>query len=313
MRITPITYELCCLYQSKLSDYIYQSVRNSHYMDSFAQKDAESKCAELKEYLKDNKAVCYGAFDEEQLIGFIWAYEFPFRDDKKRLYISIIHVDVEYRGQHIGSQLIEKVQEYAERNNYNALFLHTEAHNTNAQCFYKSIGFKLERLQLAKKIETSTNSWGGVKLLEAGFLKEHIDEFCNLFLQNLKAHTLVASFDYQYAYMKMEALCDYLSEGKAFCFYIGENNHISGFIWGYKYPYKGNDRMLIAAIQVSEDCRGKGYGMQLIESLQDIALRNNLHCVYTHTDAINKRAQNFYHNLGFVDEEYQFVFFKKIG
>lgn len=312
MRIIPLTYELCNIYQSKLSDYIYQSVRNSHYVDSFAQKDAESKCLELKEYLRNNKAVCYGAINDEDLVGFIWAYEFPFRDDKKRLYISIIHVDAGYRGHHIGSQLIKEVQEYAERNNYNALFLHTEAHNTNAQGFYKSIGFELERLQLVKKVEASQNKWG-VKRLDAFFLKEHIDKFSELFLQNLKAHTFVESFDYQYAYMKMDALCNYLSEGKAYCFYIEENNQIYGFIWGYKYPYKGKDRMLIAAIQISEDCRSKGYGMQLIESLQDIARKNNLHYVYTHTDAINKRAQKFYHNLGFVDEEYQFVLFKKIG
>ena len=158
MVINPITVELCDRYKDTLADYIFQSVRNSHYMDSFSEKDAESKCTELREYVRENRAVCYGAFEKEALLGFVWAYEYPFRDDKKRLYISIIHVDEHHRGLHIGSQLLEKVYEYAGANGYSSIFLHTEAHNTNAQGFYRSMGFELERLQYAKSVNTPVRS-----------------------------------------------------------------------------------------------------------------------------------------------------------
>lgn len=152
MEIRRINYDICKMNKEKISNIIYKSVKNSLYTDSFTVESAVHKCEELEEYLKDDRAISYGAFDGTDLIGFVWAYNYPFRDDKNRLYVSIVYVDELYRGKSIGSKLLECVEEYARGNNYSSLFLHTEGHNFAAQGFYKSLGFSIERLQLEKKI-----------------------------------------------------------------------------------------------------------------------------------------------------------------
>ncbi len=153
MEIRKIDSVLCHEYRETISRYIYKSVVNSRFMDSYTEEDARAKCGELEHYLEQDKAVVYGAFDGDQMAGFIWAYDYPFREDRNRLYISIIYLDPSFRGQHIGQQLIAAVRTYAADNGYRALFLHTEGHNTGAQAFYAAMGFAVERLQLVEEID----------------------------------------------------------------------------------------------------------------------------------------------------------------
>lgn len=158
MEIVQINSELCEKYERKIKTIIFESVHNSHYMDSFTMECAEKKYCELKEYLRANQAIVYGIITNDGLSGFIWGYEFPFRDDKKRIYISVIYIDKDYRGNHLGAKLLEKVHEYAKEHEYSAIFLHTEAHNLNAQCFYRMMGFKLERIQLVKNLDETDSA-----------------------------------------------------------------------------------------------------------------------------------------------------------
>ena len=72
--IQKLTPEKCGAYKDALTQYIYESVRSSAYMDSHQMENAAAKCAELRAYLSEGKAVSYGAFDGQALVGFVWAY-----------------------------------------------------------------------------------------------------------------------------------------------------------------------------------------------------------------------------------------------
>lgn len=108
----------------------------------------------------------------------------------------------------------------------------------------------------------------GVKKLTAKTLSENVEIFSELFLQNLQAHVLTKSFSHTYVKRKMLELGNYLKDERANCYYVNKNSKIVGFIWGYRYYYNNDNRMLIAAIQVADDFRRYGIGKKLIDALE---------------------------------------------
>lgn len=313
MRVDQISVELCSLFQEKIIDLLYKSFKEDVDLESSDLEIANSSFNRLYIHLREKSSVCYGAFENDKLIGLIWACKQPFRDEKNRLYIELLFVEEEYRGRHIGRELVEVVFEYAKVHRYNALYFNVDADNVNAIRFFKSFGFELERIQLVKTVDASPIVCKDVYSLDADCLKQNIDAFSALFLQNIKAHLFTSSFDYQYAYSKMTDLCDYLMKDKAYCYYIKDNKSIIGFIWGYPSSYKEIDRILIAAVQVFDGYRSKGYGKILMDAMQTIAYKKGIRYIYTHTDGVNHRAQDYYHKLGFIDEEYQFATIRMHG
>lgn len=131
--------------------FIYESNKKAAYMESYNKAHAKEKYEELLSYVDDFKAVVYGAVKDAKLVGFLWAYKYPFRDDKDRLYVSILHVEQEYRSKKIGSSLLAEIEQYAKKENYSSVFLHTEAFNQGAIRFYERCGYDVERLQLVKR------------------------------------------------------------------------------------------------------------------------------------------------------------------
>ena len=149
MEIVELNPELCEQYAPEISEYIYQSFAESQYNASFTLERAKEKCAELRDYLAQGRACAFGAIDGT-LIGFIWSYRYPFRDDENRVYVSILHVDKRYRNRHIGERLLCAVERKAAESGCHTLFLHTEARNSGAIRFYERMGYQMERLQMVK-------------------------------------------------------------------------------------------------------------------------------------------------------------------
>jgi len=134
-----------------LTEMYYQNAVRCSSVFSFSYGDAEKKIYEMIEYIAANKAICYGLFDGNLLVGYIWAYYNRFRDEN-RVYISEIRVIEEYRGKGYGEKLINCVEKEAKGLNVNAMYIHAEAMNEGAIRLYKRIGFEPERIQLRKEI-----------------------------------------------------------------------------------------------------------------------------------------------------------------
>lgn len=163
--IQKLTPEKCDAYKDALTQYIYESVRSSDYMDSYQMENAADKCAELRAYLGAGKAVSYGAFDGQALVGFVWAYAYPYREDGKRVYVSVLHVAEAYRNHSLGKVLLEQIEREAQDIGCPTVFLHTEGRNEAAQRFYQRMGYRLERVQLVKtaaeKLSIISDAGGG--------------------------------------------------------------------------------------------------------------------------------------------------------
>lgn len=165
------------LFRDTITRFIYESSANVAYRNSICITDAEQKYTELINYINEDKAIVYGAIEDNALIGFVWAYEYPFREDKSRVYVSILHVDDQHRGQRVGNHLLSSVEKEASKNGYGSVFLHAEAFNDGAIRFYNRMGYETERIQLVKKQLIKNNiSANGMSENGGGTTSEHPDD-----------------------------------------------------------------------------------------------------------------------------------------
>ena len=143
--------ELCLKYKERLMMFYYSNVKSCAFMDSFTYKDAEQKINGLIEHVSNDSAMVYGVFDTDKLVGFVWAYEHPFREEI-RVYVNEIHVEEAYRNRGIGKQLLSAVESLARERGYGALYIHAEGDNDGAIRLYQNEGYAIERVQLRKAL-----------------------------------------------------------------------------------------------------------------------------------------------------------------
>lgn len=308
-KIKKLTIEDAQTFKKDIIHFIYDSVKNSAHEDSYSMSDAECKYAEMVEYMKVDKALVCGATIGNSLCGFIWGYEFPFRDDKQRLYVSILHVEEKFRNQNLGMLLLEYIEKQAKVLGYHAVFLHTEAFNKGAIRFYERMGYELERVQLVKrtfvKTKNADNAKGGRLLTDRDILKNK-EILIYLFMLNTKAHILTECFDSRWVEKKIMDLPKYISEGKAVVLGCFDREDLVGFMWVFPYTYKKEPRWMLNAITVLPQYRKKGVAGKMFMQMERL-LASTEKILYTYVDVANEAAWRFYIAQGMEEEEFQMV------
>ena len=148
MKIIRLTPECCTEYKNDIARFIHLSMNRGCKMEWFSMNEATKKADELKRYIEENKAYAYLAMDEKAE-GFVWAYPYG---DASSIYLSIIYVNETSRGKSVGKQLISELENSAKADSFERIWLHTDADNMSSRNFYAHIGFREERIQLAKDI-----------------------------------------------------------------------------------------------------------------------------------------------------------------
>lgn len=143
--------EQCMRHKNRLAEFYYSNIRSCSYLDGFSYGDAELKIDSMIEHVTDGSAMVFGMFDSTNLIGYVWAYEHPFREEV-RVYVSEIHVDETYRNRGVGKQLLQAVERMAKGRGIGALYIHAEGDNEGAIRLYGKEGFVVERVQLRKAL-----------------------------------------------------------------------------------------------------------------------------------------------------------------
>ena len=143
--------ELCLRYKNRLAEFYYSNMKLCSCMNGFSFKDAELKIDGMTEHVANGTAFVFGVFDEDTLVGFIWAYEHPFRKEV-RVYVNEIHVTESYRNRGIGKRLLSAVEGLARQQGYGALYIHAEGDNEKAIRLYQNEGYVVERVQLRKEL-----------------------------------------------------------------------------------------------------------------------------------------------------------------
>ena len=102
-------------------------------------------------YIQDGTARIVGAFDEKNLLGFIWAYQRN-ANNEKRYHINYFIVNSKKRNQGIGKNLIQEVYKIAKNDGIRKLELIVNTKNVNAVKFYNGQNFEVEKMIMCKKI-----------------------------------------------------------------------------------------------------------------------------------------------------------------
>lgn len=129
-------------------NFTYNKTRYQELLEIHKQCDQDfnpplSSRVDINSYCKKifQHAQIIGAYDQNHLIGIICMYT----NDKKEMlaYITSICVDINYRGQKIGYQLMKCAIILAKESNMNKLSLEVGKNNQVAISFYKNLGFTI--------------------------------------------------------------------------------------------------------------------------------------------------------------------------
>ena len=148
-----LTQELIEEYFDEICSFYYANVITCSCEFTYSMEAASQKIAGMKDFVAIDKAICYGAFDGEKIVGYFWAYVHQFRQEM-RLYLNEIHILAEYRSQGIGHQFIEIFQKEARMLGVPAVYLHAEGSNKRGIEFYLREEFEIERIQFRKEIRS---------------------------------------------------------------------------------------------------------------------------------------------------------------
>ncbi|OCA84602.1 GNAT family N-acetyltransferase [Bacillus sp. FJAT-27986] len=114
-------------------------------------KDAINTFNDMLRFKKDDSAVLIGAFENEKIIGFLWAYTREILSDR-RMHIGHIVVNSEVRSGGIGSRLLKYLEEYSIGVNIKRIDLMTTFENEKTLKFYEANGYSIIRVQLEKEL-----------------------------------------------------------------------------------------------------------------------------------------------------------------
>lgn len=112
----------------------------------------KQKANELLDYLQNGTAIFFGAMENSDLAGFLWAYPRIFFEEK-RIYINSLIVSEKYRGRGIGGQLADEFEKYALKHGFRIIDVATASFKTDAIRFYEKRGYVSERIQFRKVLK----------------------------------------------------------------------------------------------------------------------------------------------------------------
>lgn len=291
-------------YKKEVICLFFESNKIASQMDDCNLDSAKEKVNQLSLYLTNNKALVFGCFEEEKLIGVIGGYSHLFRDDKKRLYVSIIYVDEKYRNHHISNKLLTAIEKEAKKQGYSSVFLHVEENDKRLR-LCEQMGYVKERIQLVKKINNANAAnIGGIRFTQKSIIK-YKEALAELLYINTKAHFDCQSYTMKDANTQIDGLIQYIIDDKAIALGYIEDEELQGFIWTFPYSYKSEMRYMLNAISVFPKNRGQGIAKKLLCQAEAEIVKKGIKKIYTWVDCINNSAYCLYISTGMNIEAYQ--------
>ena len=151
VRFEELNAETVQQYRNEIAQFYYGNMQTCSCLEHYTFDQAFEKIGDLIAHLTTNTCIAYGAFEGKEIIGYIWAYQHPFREEL-RMYVNECSVKDGYRSRGIGKTLITLIEKRAKDLGLPALYLHAEADSSDAVRFYRSNGYREERIQFRKKI-----------------------------------------------------------------------------------------------------------------------------------------------------------------
>lgn len=131
---------------------LMEVVLSDNITQNYPPNQAEVYVEKIGGYIEDGSAIVSGAFDNDKLIGFSWAYELSIFGER-RVHIDMIGVNQEYRKQGVARNMVDIQIEETKKRNINILEAMTTKANLNSYNWFYSMGFKDERIKVRRDLE----------------------------------------------------------------------------------------------------------------------------------------------------------------
>ena len=102
----------------------------------------------MQKFIEDGSAILIGAFEDNKIIGFIWAYEIK----EETYHVNYYAVNVNNRKLGIGQKLLDELYKIAKQNGIKKVELLVEAHNEIAIKKYKNNEFEEKYIKMEKNL-----------------------------------------------------------------------------------------------------------------------------------------------------------------
>ncbi len=100
----------------------------------------------MKVFLSDNSAIIYGGFDNDAMIGFIWAYEI----NSMVYHINYFYISKAYRKRGIGTELLKQIEKECKARHGKEIELWVKNDNYSAIEFYQKNNFAESSIKMKK-------------------------------------------------------------------------------------------------------------------------------------------------------------------
>lgn len=139
-------------YYDKIVNMQLENVKKFHYPDKqISATYIKTKINELRKHLENDNTYFIGVVRNDKLLGFLWAYESLFIEDK-RIQINSMYIIKEARRLGLGKILMDKIEAIANDKKCNSIATHYATINENAGDFYIAQGFNATRTEVVKRL-----------------------------------------------------------------------------------------------------------------------------------------------------------------
>lgn len=122
----------------------------------FAEDEKKEKISKMyyenmHEFCKDGSAILLGAFCENVLVGFHWAYEISW-GEHKRIHSYFIAVNKKYQSMSIGTALQKELEKVASAREIYTIDTNCEKENIQSYRYHLKQGFEVESYRMVKNL-----------------------------------------------------------------------------------------------------------------------------------------------------------------
>lgn len=150
IEIKEMSHEDVIRYEDELTKYLKMNL-DENYPEIDTAEMGKSFYRNMIKYSLDGSAILLGVFSGDRLIGFHWAHESVFLG-KKRMHSYMVAIDLSYRGRHIGSSLLRKLEEIALNKGITEIEAFCRATNPIAVNYHLHNGFEIENHRVVKTL-----------------------------------------------------------------------------------------------------------------------------------------------------------------
>lgn len=156
MQVIRLSHEDFSSWREQIEELFNSSVRVNFPDAELDDLYGKDKCREVAGFLEDGSAIVFAALNGKELAGWVWCHQIH-RLNGKRIHIAEIAIADKWHRQGVGSQLLDKIEQYATENGYNEIDLLVTASNQSAVKFYQNANYKPERYLMKKIVRSEEN------------------------------------------------------------------------------------------------------------------------------------------------------------